>query len=54
MAEKVKITGTSTVKVRKKPVKAGSSNKGGSGGILTAKVIAIARKRKKKNKGKGG
>lgn len=46
----VKVTGKTSVSVKKKPIKAGSANHGGSGGIFTAKVAAIARKRRKKNK----
>lgn len=37
-------------KVKKKPVKSGSTNKGGSGGILTEKTIAISAKIKNKLK----
>lgn len=32
------------VKAKKKPVKAGSTNRGGNGGIFTAKIIAINKK----------
>lgn len=44
MAKKAK--GKVKAKVSKKPVKAGSTNKGGNGGIFTAKVIAIGKKNK--------
>lgn len=43
-----KIKGEIKVKAKKKPVKAGSSNKGGNGGIFTAKTSAIVRKKKNK------
>jgi hypothetical protein len=42
-----KATATTKVKgVKKKPVKAGSQNKGGDGGIFTDKVIKIKLKAK--------
>ena len=50
MGTKVKVTSKTKVKVNKKPIKAGSANRGGSGGIFNAKMVAIARKRRKKNK----
>lgn len=34
--------------VKKKPIKAGSQNKGGNGGVLTAKTVAIVRRKRKK------
>jgi hypothetical protein len=47
MGTKVKISGSTKVKVKKKPVKAGSTNTKG-GGIFTAKTAAIVRKRRRK------
>lgn len=44
----VKVKGKVKSSVKKKPVKAGSTNKGGNGGILTAKTSAIVRKKKGK------
>lgn len=35
---------------KRPPIKAGSTNRGGNGGIFTTKVIAIAKQRKQ-NKG---
>lgn len=40
----VKVKGKVVASTRKKPVKAGSTNKS-TGGIFTSKVIAIAKKR---------
>ena len=42
---KVTIKSKSKAKVKNKPVKAGSTNRGGSGGILTTKVILISKNR---------
>ena len=42
---KVIVKSKSKAKVKKKPVKAGSTNKGGDGGILTTKVLVINKKR---------
>lgn len=50
MGTKVKVTGKTKVSVKKSPVKSGSANCGGNGGILNAKMVAIARKRRRKNK----
>lgn len=47
MGKKVKLSGGTKVKLNKKPVKSGSANKGGDGGILNAKMVAIVKKRKK-------
>lgn len=33
------------VKAKARPIKAGSTNRGGNGGIFTTKVIAIRRKK---------
>lgn len=41
---KTKLKAKTKVAVSKKPVKAGSTNKGGNGGIMTAKVILINKK----------
>jgi hypothetical protein len=44
-----RITARTKPKVKRtarKPVKAGSTNRGGNGGILTAKVVAIVNKKK--------
>ena len=45
---KIKVTGGTKVKVKKKPVKGGSTDRSG-GGIFTAKVAEIARKRRRNN-----
>ena len=45
---KLRITAKTKAKVSNKPVKAGSTNRGGDGGIFTAKVILIS-----KNKANG-
>lgn len=50
MGTKVKVTGKTKVRVKKNPIKSGSANRGGSGGIFTAKMAAIVRKRRKNNK----
>lgn len=42
---KVIVRSKSKAKVKKKPVKAGSTNRGGDGGILTAKVLVINKNR---------
>lgn len=42
---KIKIGAKTKAKARRTPVKAGSSNRGGNGGIFTAKVIAIVKKK---------
>lgn len=44
---KVTVKANTTAKVKhkpRKPVKAGSTNRGGNGGIMTAKVVAIVKK----------
>lgn len=41
-----KVKGKIKSSVKRNPVKAGSTNRGGNGGIFTAKVIAIAKKKK--------
>lgn len=41
----IKVGAKTKAKVRRTPVKAGSSNRGGNGGIFTAKVIAISKKK---------
>lgn len=38
---KVRIKAKTKAKVKNKPIKAGSTNRGGSGGIFTTKVILI-------------
>lgn len=46
---RVKVTARTKAKVKRtprKPVKAGSTNRGGNGGIFTAKVVAIVNKNK--------
>lgn len=48
MSTKVKLRGTTSVKVKKYPVKAGSQHTDKTGGIFTAKVAAIARQRKRR------
>ena len=40
-----KVKGKIKSSVKRIPVKAGSTNRGGNGGIFTAKVIAIAKKK---------
>lgn len=47
---KAKASGKVSVKVKKKPIKAGSTHTNDTGGIFTAKVAAIARKRRNKQK----
>jgi hypothetical protein len=44
----VKITGGTKVYVKRKPIKAGSSHSGNTGGILNAKMAATVRRRKRK------
>lgn len=44
----VKITGETKVLVKRKPIKAGSSHGGNTGGILNAKMAATIRRRKRK------
>lgn len=44
------VKGKTKAKVKKAPVKAGSTNRGGNGGIFTTKVIAIAKQKKAKQK----
>lgn len=41
-----KVKAKVTVNTKKKPVKAGSTNRGGDGGIFSAKVIKITTKLK--------
>lgn len=46
---KVTVTARTKPKVKRtshRPVKAGSTNRGGNGGIFTAKVVAIVNKNK--------
>lgn len=46
---RAKVTARTKAKVKRttnKPVKAGSTNRGGNGGIFTAKVVAIVNKNK--------
>lgn len=45
---KVKITGGTKVRVKRKPIKAGSSHVGNTGGVLNAKMAATVRRRKRK------
>lgn len=40
-----KVKAKAKVKSKARPVKAGSTNRGGNGGIFTTKVIAIRRKK---------
>lgn len=47
MGKKVKLSGSTKVKLKKKPVKSGSADRGGNGGILNAKMVAIVKKKKK-------
>ena len=47
---KVKAKAVGKVSIKRKPIKAGSTHTGDTGGILNAKVAAIARKRRKKKK----
>lgn len=42
----VVVKGRIKSKVKRKPVKAGSTNRGGNGGIFTATVAAIVKKKK--------
>lgn len=42
---KMQITAKTKAKVKNKPIKAGSTNRGGDGGIFTAKVILISKNR---------
>lgn len=44
----VKITGGTKVRVKRKPIKAGSSHVGNTGGVLNAKMAATVRRRKRK------
>lgn len=44
----VKVKGKVKPTAKKKPVKAGSTNKGGNGGILTAKTAVIVKKKRSK------
>ena len=41
----MRITAKTKAKVPNKPVKAGSTNRGGNGGVFTAKVILISKNR---------
>lgn len=50
MGTKVKVTGKTKVSVQRKPIKAGSTHTNNSGGVFTAKTIAIVRKRRKNQK----
>lgn len=45
---------TGATVTKRPPIKAGSTNRGGNGGILTTKVIAIAKKRKQNKGNKNG
>lgn len=45
---KVKINSGTKVHVKKKPIKAGSSHGGNTGGVLNAKMAATVRRRKRK------
>ena len=42
---KLRITAKTKANVKNRPVKAGSTNRGGDGGIFTAKVILINKNR---------
>lgn len=44
----VKITGGTKIHVKRKPIKAGSTHGGNTGGILNAKMAATVRRRKRK------
>lgn len=44
----VKITDGTKVYVKRKPIKAGSTHGGNTGGILNAKMAATVRRRKRK------
>lgn len=45
---KVKITGGTKVHIKRKPIKAGSTHGGNTGGVLNAKMAATIRRRKRK------
>ncbi len=45
-----KVKGKVKVSVKKRPLKSGSTNRGGDGGIFVAKTIAIVKKTKDINK----
>lgn len=45
---KIKITGGTKVRVKRKPIKAGSSHGENTGGVLNAKMAATVRRRKRK------
>lgn len=45
---------TSATVKKRPPIKAGSTNRGGNGGIFTRKVIAIAKQRKQNKGNKNG
>lgn len=49
MGTKVKVSGSTKVSLKKKPIKGGSTNRKG-GGIFTAKMAAIVRKRRRNSK----
>lgn len=44
----VKITSGTKVHIKRKPIKAGSTHGGNTGGVLNAKMAATVRRRKRK------
>lgn len=48
---KIKVTGETKVKVKKKPIKAGGTHGKNTGGVLNAKMAAIVRKRRSRKNG---
>lgn len=49
MSANVKLRGKTKVQVKRKPIKAGSTNTSTTGGVFITKTVAIAKKRKRRN-----